>query len=99
MAGTSSTQKFIVTYEDGTEHELKVKPRHLIAFEDEVGVGLDVKSIRDGYKLPWIASGTPLPFDEWIATVDDIESDGPVVEPTVEVVSGDGEAVESVPTE
>jgi len=92
-----ATQTFQVTYEDGTSGEFKVKPRHLIAYEDEVGGNLeDAQSVRDAFKLAWIASGSALHFDEWIETVDSIETTGSA--PAAEVAV-DGGPAETVPTE
>jgi hypothetical protein len=88
--------KFDVTYEDGTTATLKVKPRHLVRFEEEVGeVGASEK-IADGFKLPWIASDTGLSFDEWLATVDDIVN--PDVAVPVAGQVGDEVPAEPVPT-
>lgn len=80
--------KFTVTYEDGNVITYKVKPRHLVAFEDEFG-GF-TESVKATYTMAWYASGTAVPFDEWLDTVEDITALD-IVGGTVEV--GDGEPV------
>jgi hypothetical protein len=88
--------KFDITYDDGTTVATKVKPRHLVKYEEEVGeVGASEK-IVDGFKLPWIASDTDLPFNEWLATVDDIVNPDAAVPVAGQV--GDEVPAEPVPT-
>lgn len=92
-----ATTRFTITYDDGTSESFKVKPRHLIAYEDEVGDVDKATKAKDAFKLAWIASGSGLSFEEWIDTVDDIDNPDAVA-PAAEVAV-DGGAAEAVPTE
>lgn len=99
MAASNGTTKFFITYEDGTEVTYKVKPRHLVAFEDEVGDLGEVKTIKDGYKLAWLAAGTSMPYLEWLEGVDSIDSDSPDLPPTAVESTDEQGDTETVPTE
>lgn len=66
--------KIKVAYDDGTVEVYKVKPRHLVDFEDEYG-GF-AESAKSAFQLAHIASDSGLPFREWLDTVDDIEQSG-----------------------
>lgn len=91
-----ATTRFDITFEDGREETFKVKPRHLIEYEDIVGDIEQASSVRSAFTLAWIAAGKPGTFDEWIATVDDIENpDAAVAQAEVNVEGG---AAEPVPT-
>lgn len=98
MASTGTT-KFTVNYENGDVAEYRVKPRHLVAWEDKVGDLSKVESLKDSFYLTYLAAGTAHSFDEWLELVDSIESDAPEPSSTVEVPTADGEATEAVPTE
>jgi len=74
----------------------KVKPRHLVQFEDEVGVFSE--TAKSAYTLAWMASDTQKPFKEWLATVEDIETIG-VEQATPPAAEGESEGEgEAVPT-
>lgn len=62
--------KMKVVYEDGTKSVYKIKPRHLIAYEDEHGEFAE--SARSAFSLAHLASDTDKSFDDWIREVDDI---------------------------
>lgn len=94
----AGTTTFTISYEDGTEATHKVKPRHLIAFEDEVGFGEDAR-IGDSFKLAHMASESSLPFAEWIKTVDDIETETPDAPIPQAAIAVDGGEAQAVPTE
>jgi hypothetical protein len=67
--------KMKVTYEDETVVLYKVKPRHLIAFEDEFGEFKE--TVRSSYGLAHLASESPLTMEQWLESVDDIEPESP----------------------
>ena len=86
--------KYLVTYEDGTTGEYKVKPRHLVEHEFETRKDGD-NLIAKSYKLAWMASGSEATFREWLDTVDDIETmDLPELDGSVDPDGGS----EPVPT-
>jgi len=72
-----------VEYEDGTSAVYKVKPRHLVAFEETHG-GFD-ESVRGVFTLAHLASGSALSFDAWLDTVEDITPEGAVEKDAAEV--------------
>ena len=93
--------KMKVTYEaKGNRPEVvkeyKVKPRHLVQFEDEVGEFTE--TAKSGYMLAWMASDTPDSFKDWLNTVEDIETVTDKGDP-IAAPDGEGEASEPVPTE
>jgi hypothetical protein len=97
-----ATSRFEIKYEDGTEGTFKVKPRHLIAYEDELGGDIEnAKSAKDSFKLAWIASDTVATFDDWIKSVDEINNpdaaETPADVPAAEIAV-DGGPAEVVPT-
>lgn len=67
---------FDITYENGEKLTYKVKPRHLVAFEDSYpeGLGENFKAIS---QLAHIASGDPRPYQEWLEDVDELEAQQP----------------------
>ena len=90
--------KMKVTYDKGNTVTYKVKPRHLVRFEDEVGEFAE--TARSAYTLAWMASGSKLEFKDWLDTVDDIETLGADGKPADGVPPAEGgEAGEPVPTE
>lgn len=66
--------KINVTYDGGESVAYKVKPRHLIQFEDDHGEFTE--TARSAYTLAHIASGAPEGFKEWLNSVDDIQITG-----------------------
>jgi hypothetical protein len=62
--------KMQVEYEDETTVVYKIKPRHLLALEEKFG-GMD-ESVKSGFTLAHLASGSPLSFEDWMLVVDDI---------------------------
>lgn len=89
--------KYAVTYENGTTVDYKVKPRHLVAFEEDHG-SFDDQSVAMAMRLAHIVSGDPRDFHEWLDDVDEIETLGVVGDQPVGT-STDGKAGEPVPTE
>ena len=101
-----ATLKYEITYEDGKVETVKVKPRHLIAYEDAVGNVSEIEETgmnsRAAFKLPFIAATNADEFAEtdykaWLKKVDEIEALGqeqPEAAPSV-----DGEDSAPVPTE
>jgi hypothetical protein len=61
--------KFKVTIGEETV-TYTVKPKHILKSER---LGKDDSPVEGTYHLAWYASGTDLPFEEWIDSVDDIE--------------------------
>jgi hypothetical protein len=93
--------KMHVEYEDGTEKDYKVKPRHLVAFEEDFGEFRE--TAKSAYTLAHIASESPLSFTDWLKEVEDIQ---PVKERTdleteaaQKQAAAEGEVAEPVPTE
>jgi hypothetical protein len=70
--------KFKITIGDSTEI-YTVKPKHVLRAERDFDEASPVEST---YQLAWLASGTEVPFEEWIDVVDDIDPilDGEVVD-------------------
>jgi uncharacterized protein YndB with AHSA1/START domain len=98
-----ATSRFEIKYEDGTEATVKVKPRHLIAYEDAMGGDIEnAKTAADSFKLAWIAADSAETFEDWINTVDEINNpdatDTPANVPAAEIAV-DGGPAEVVPTE
>jgi hypothetical protein len=92
--------KYEVTYEDGTTEKYKVKPRHLVDYEDEFGSFAE--TAKSAYALAHFASDSPLAFRDWLNTVDDITPVREAGDPAVvagSVVADGEEATEPVPTE
>lgn len=87
--------KMKVEFETGETVVFKVKPRHLVQFEDEVGQFSE--TAKSAYTLAWMASDTQKPFKEWLAGVEDIETVG-AEEAKAPAAEGEVEG-EPVPTE
>jgi hypothetical protein len=62
--------KITVTYDNSKTFVYKVKPRHLVAYEDTFG-SLN-ETARDMFQLAHLASGDPRDFKEWLDDVDEI---------------------------
>lgn len=54
---------------DGVTTVYTVKPKHVLKSER---LGKNDKPVESTYHLAWYASGSELPFDEWIDSVDEI---------------------------
>jgi hypothetical protein len=72
---------FKVTLIDGTESEVKLRPRAQIDYEEETGDALvsfdtDEMKVSKLYKLAWYAAGKPDTFDEWVDSLDAVEMAG-----------------------
>lgn len=67
--------KLAVSYEDGNSEELKVKPRHIAAFE-QAGHKMDTNgaSISWLYRLAWFAKDQPATFDHWLGSLEEVAS-------------------------
>lgn len=78
--------RLAVTYEDGRTEDLKVKPKHIAAFET-AGYKMDTAgtSISWLYRLAWFAKDQPSTFEVWLDELEDVSS-------------GDDEAIEPGPT-
>lgn len=61
--------KFKVTV-GGVTTEYTVKPKHILKSER---LGKSEAPVESTYHLAWYASGSELPFEEWMEGVDDIE--------------------------
>lgn len=85
--------KITVTYENGDTIAYKVKPRHLVRYEEEVGDFQE--SASSTFKLAHIVSDDARDFRVWLDTVDDISTEG--ADAAEAGVSEDGG--EKVPTE
>lgn len=85
--------KMVIDYEDGTKQVAKVKPRHLVRFEDEVGEFTE--GIANTYRLAWMASDSPEDFRAWLDRVEDITVDQPAESGTADPNGGG----DPVPTE
>ena len=86
--------KVKVTYENGEDVTYKVKPRHLVAFEDEFGEFTE--SVKSAFTLAHLASESSKSFKDWLSDVDDID----VIGAENAKAQADGEeAGEPVPTE
>lgn len=76
--------KLEVSYEDGHSEGLKVKPKHIAAFE-AAGYKMDTggSSISWLYRLAWFAKDQPGTFEVWLNGLEDVSSgdDDEVVEP------------------
>jgi hypothetical protein len=62
--------QFKITTDDGGTATYKVKPKHVLKAERQ---GKSEATAESTYWLAWSASGSELPFDEWIDSVDEIE--------------------------
>lgn len=62
-----ATKFTIITGDD--EVTVAVKPKHILQSERDDS---DLSPVEGTYRLAWMASGSALPFDEWIDGVDDI---------------------------
>ena len=63
---------FTVKYESKEVADVvKVKPRHLVRFEDKFGDMAETATAT--YQLCWLASDSGMDFNEWIDTVDSID--------------------------
>lgn len=89
--------KMQVTYDDGRVETYKVKPRHLIAYEDEFGEFSE--TARSAFTLAHLASDSDETFKEWLAEVDDITGIPEKGDGAVGGEKGEGEPAEPVPTE
>ena len=78
-----ASTKFKVTIGEDTV-EYTVKPKHILKSER---LGSSEAPVESTYHLAWYASGTALPFEEWIELVDEIE---PIL-PADADVDGDAE--------
>lgn len=75
--------RLALTYDDGRTEDLKVKPRHIAAFET-AGYKMDTggSAISWLYRLAWFAKDQPGTFEVWLNELDDVSSgDSEVVEP------------------
>lgn len=75
--------RLAVTYEDSQTEELKVKPRHIAAFE-QAGYKMDTAGVAISwlYRLAWFAKEQPGTFEQWLVTLEDVASaEDEVVEP------------------
>lgn len=75
--------RLAVTYEDSQTEELKVKPRHIAAFE-QAGYKMDTAGVAISwlYRLAWFAKEQPGTFEQWLVTLEDVSSaEDEVVEP------------------
>ena len=78
-SGGRVAMKIAVTFEDGSEQTFTVKPRHLIAFEDEFGTmdsAMQGKPMRSMYYLAYLASDAKEPFEKWTDTLEGVEMVG-----------------------
>lgn len=77
--------EFDITYTDGSTQHVKVRPKHLVAMEDQ-GVAIG-ESAKSSYQIAHAASERFEPFTEWLEMVEDIDT-----------ISGDDEESRPRPT-
>jgi hypothetical protein len=75
--------KLSLTYEDGNTESLKVKPKHIAAFESAgYSMVTDGTHVSWLYRLAWFAKDQPGAFEGWLEHLDDVSSgEDEVVEP------------------
>lgn len=68
---------FKIAYTDGREEEIKMLPKAQIAYERETKRSLrdEVQSLTELYELVWYAAGRPGTFDDFIESLEGVESD------------------------
>ena len=87
--------RFDVTYRDGREESYPVLPIHLLDLEEEAGDAVTA-SLKNGYRLAHLASESPLPFRDWVATTETIETVNPDAPEGAEAVTEGGDPVPTV---
>ena len=60
-----------VEYEDGSVEQVRIRPKHTVAYEREFG-DFDEK-LEGTYRLVWMASASSKEFDAWLDTVADVD--------------------------
>ena len=61
-----------VTYEDGEVAEYRVKPRHLLRFEEQFPSQKAAETVKGAYTLAHLASEASDPLKTWLGKVEDI---------------------------